>query len=108
MDTINSSSEIDMLFRTGKRSRRSTMIALGADTPAGKGEAGRVVYVAGKRLGGAVWRNRSKRGLRAAVQRTGESWPLRDVALIATDRTASARAVDVDDDLRRAIADVCA
>ena len=107
MDTIRSSTEIDTLFRTGRRSRRPTVIVLCVNTPEHRSEAGRVVYIAGKKLGGAVQRNRSKRVLREAVRRTGERWHRQDIALIATTRTATARPEDLDEDLKRAITGAC-
>jgi ribonuclease P protein component len=49
-----------------------------------------VLIVAGKRLGGAVKRNRSKRVLREAVRRTGGPWAGWDIALSARSGTDEA------------------
>lgn len=83
MRTMKSPTEIDALFKSGRRGSTDLLVVLSADTPSRRGPEGRVVFVAGKKLGGAVARNRSKRVMREAVRRTGVDWPGRDVALIA-------------------------
>lgn len=70
--------------------------ALVRETPEGRGPQGRVAFIAGKRMGGAVLRNRAKRVLRAAVDRAGGPWPGHDVVLIARERTATAPAAELD------------
>lgn len=103
MDTITSTREIDALFRRARRARRRTVVVLVGPTPSGCSESGRVVFVAGKRLGSAVLRNRCKRVLRAAVRDSQAEWPGRDVALIATDETATSGPGDVARDLTSAM-----
>lgn len=61
------------------------------------------MFVAGKRLGGAVVRNRAKRVLRATLQRGGGPWSGWDLALVASPLTATASAEDLDEALRAAI-----
>lgn len=90
MSTIRSSSEIDTIFRTARRAANPLVIALVAQTPPGRGQDGRVAFIAGKKLGGAVVRNRCKRVLRAAVPAVGGPWPGFDIALIAREKTAQA------------------
>ena len=96
MSTIKSSREIDTVFRTASRVAHPLVIALVLQTPEGRDQTGRVAFVAGKKLGNAVMRNRCKRVLREAVRRAGGPWPCYDVALIARPglSTASAHAVD--------------
>ena len=101
MRTIRSNREIDDLFREGARVTHPALNALVARTPAGRGAEGRVAFVAGRRLGGAVQRNRSKRVLREAVRRSGTSWPGYDVALIARPRTAGASSAGLDEAVRQ-------
>lgn len=96
MSTIKSSSEIQTVFEEGRRSAHPLAVVLVMKTPAGKVQEGRVAYIAGKRLGGAVTRNRAKRVLRATVRRAGGPWPGHDVALIARERTASATPGELD------------
>jgi ribonuclease P protein component len=101
--TIKSSRDVDALFRSGRRGARATVIVLRGDTPEGRDPDGRVVFVAGKRLGGAVLRNRCKRVLRASCRRLGHEWPGSDVALIATKATPAAPVTTLDEDLARAL-----
>ena len=90
MGTIKSSREIDKVFLESRRAAHPLLIALVAPTPEGRGPQGRVAFIAGKRLGGAVLRNRCKRVMRAAVRRTAGPWAGQDVLLIARPKTASA------------------
>lgn len=102
MSTIKSSSEIQTVFEEGRRSAHPLAVLLVLKTPEGRSQDGRVAYIAGKRLGGAVRRNRAKRVLRAVVRRVGGPWPGYDVAVIARERTASV----APDELDRAISDL--
>ncbi len=88
LQTIKSSREIDRLFRHGRRAARRNVTILAAPSPEYAAETGRVAFIAGRRMGSAVRRNRSKRVLRAAARSTGAPWPGWDVALIANPRTA--------------------
>jgi ribonuclease P protein component len=96
VQTIKSSLEIDSIFRESRRVSTALVTALVRQTPEGRGRNGRVAFVAGKRLGNAVFRNRSKRVLRAAVSRTGRSWAGFDVVLIANTKTGSCDPRDLD------------
>jgi ribonuclease P protein component len=96
MTTIKSSREIDRIFREAKRASHPLIIMLTVPTPEGRGRTGRVAFLAGKKLGTAVWRNRSRRVLREGARRAGAPWDGQDVVLIARtglDR-ASAQSVD--------------
>ncbi|MBS5479100.1 MAG: ribonuclease P protein component, partial [Coriobacteriia bacterium] len=53
-------------------------------------QAGRVAFIAGKKLGCAVVRNRSKRVLRAVAREAGLPAVGYDVVLVANARTRSA------------------
>lgn len=99
MRTIRSNQEIDEVFRTGARVSHPLVIALTRQTPPGRGLEGRVAFVAGKKLGSAVRRNRSKRVLRAAVRRSGGPWHGADVVLIARPSTATASPSGLDEAL---------
>jgi ribonuclease P protein component len=96
MSTIKSTREIDTIFRTANRIAHPLLIALISSTPEGRGQDGRVAFVAGKKLGGAVWRNRSKRVMREAVRRAGGPWPGYDIAVMARVGTATADADALD------------
>ena len=66
------------------------------DSPAAAGGRGRLVFIAGRKTGGAVARNRCKRVMRAAVQRAGGPWPGKDAAFIAKASLGLAPAIAVD------------
>lgn len=85
--TIRSSSEIDALFRTGSKATNKFVLIMSRATPEERGPEGRVAFVAGKRLGGAVVRNRAKRVLRAAAARLGAPWEGYDVVMVARPST---------------------
>ena len=106
MNTIKSSREIDMIFRESRRAAHPLGVVLIAKTPDGRGPGGRVAFIAGKRIGNAVARNRAKRVLRATVARAGGPLPGHDVALIANARTGSATPEELDRMLARAFSKV--
>lgn len=102
MRTLKAPSEIDALFKTGRRGSTDLVMILSVETPPQRGPEGRVVFVAGKKLGGAVVRNRCKRVLREAVRRAGGPWSGYDVALVARKATATADPHRLDDALAQA------
>lgn len=89
LETIKSSGEIDSLFAHGTRASNARVAILVSPTPPERGPSGRVVVIAGKKIGSAVVRNRARRVLRESVRRIGGPWPGYDVAVIARTRTAS-------------------
>lgn len=90
LGTIKSSTEISYLFSHGKRHATPvlTMIVYKRDTQ--HGPSGRVVFIAGKKNGNAVWRNSAKRRMRAVCHDIGGSWPDLDVLFIANRKTTRA------------------
>ena len=44
---------------------------------------GRVAFIAGKKLGNAVWRNKAKRRMRAIARDLNVSWENKDVIFLA-------------------------
>ena len=96
MRTLKSPSEIDDLFRSGRRGSTELILVLSLRTPEQRGPEGRVVFVAGKKLGGAVMRNRCKRVLRASTARCGGPWSGFDVAIIARKDAATSSPADLD------------
>ncbi|MDE8701628.1 ribonuclease P protein component [Adlercreutzia equolifaciens] len=91
METIKSSIEISELFAKGRRIKTPfvTLIvkkhfqekSFGDDEQ--HGPSGRVAFIAGKKLGNAVWRNRAKRRMRAVCQSLGGPWQGYDVIFLA-------------------------
>lgn len=51
---------------------------------------GRVAFIAGKKLGNAVWRNSAKRRMRALCRDLGGPWPGFDVVFLAKSSLTSA------------------
>lgn len=90
METIKSSTEVSRLFTYGRRLNTPfvTLIVLQNDKQHDR--AGRVAFVAGKKLGNAVWRNRSKRRMRALCRDLGGPWPGYDVVFLAKRQTTQA------------------
>jgi ribonuclease P protein component len=103
VSTIKSSREIDVMFRCARRTAHPLVIALAAKTPTQRGPGGRVAYIAGKKLGGAVLRNRCRRVLRESARRCGAPWATWDVILIARADTASARPHTLDEAVQSAL-----
>ena len=97
MRTVRSNREIEAIFLRGRRVAHPLVVALYSPTDAAGGRGGRVAFVAGKKIGGAVSRNRAKRVLRAAARRTDAPWAGYDVVLIARVATGEARPEDLDE-----------
>ena len=90
MRTLTANKEIDRLFAGGRRASHPALLVLAAPTPEGGDPGGRIVFVAGKRLGGAVTRNRSKRVMREMVRRSTIDVSGWDIAVVARAATATA------------------
>ncbi|MCI1665812.1 MAG: ribonuclease P protein component [Atopobiaceae bacterium] len=97
MKTIKSKREFETVFSTGRKSagRFSRVIVCGNT----EGGPGKVAFVAAKRLGNAVYRNRCKRVLRVAARESGLPIDGKDVIILANGRTHGASPAEVADDL---------
>jgi ribonuclease P protein component len=104
MRTITATADIDKLFKAGRRASHALVVVLAADSPEARDQRGRVVFVAGRKLGGAVVRNRCKRVMRESCRRTGGPWPGKDVALVARAGIATATPDEIDEAMRGLIA----
>lgn len=97
--TIRSSDAIGRIIRGGRRYRSRSLVVFvsvrDADVAKSEGE-GRVAYIAPKRLGNAVYRNRCKRLLRAGLQKAAAAnpelfkWDMIDIIYMANERTVKA------------------
>ena len=96
MRTITAHNEIDRLFAGGRRVSYPALLVLAAPTPEGADRGGRVLFVAGKRLGPAVHRNRCKRVMRETVRRAAADLAGWDVVLVARKGTAAAEPAVLD------------
>ena len=93
METIKSKRDFGRVFSDGKRAnhRLVRMTALRLD----EGGPSRVAFVAPKRLGNAVFRNRCKRVLREAARMAGYPRTGFDVIFFATRSTHDAHPAEV-------------
>lgn len=82
LETIKSSTEISNLFACGRRFNAPNLTIL-ISKSSQHDQPGRVAFIAGKKLGNAVWRNTAKRRLRAICQEIGGPWSGYDVIFLA-------------------------
>lgn len=82
LETIKSSEEISTVFSEAKRIQTPFIMILVLKNEK-HGCSGRVAFIAGKKLGNAVWRNAAKRRLRAVCKDVNMKWPGYDVVFIA-------------------------
>lgn len=87
MEIIKSSADITRVFKEGKRFGRGSSALMVLKENEQHGRHGRVAFVAGKKLGNAVWRNRAKRRMRAACRQLEGPWDGSDVIFIANSYT---------------------
>ena len=90
MDTIKSSDQISEVFNQGTRFSSGEIRIIVKQMADQRDPRGRVAFIAGKKLGNAVIRNRSKRVLRAVAYENHLPVPGYDVLLMATPRTRTA------------------
>ncbi len=104
MDTIKSSDQISEVFNLGTRFSSGEIRIIVKKVDDQRGPCGRVAFIAGKKLGNAVVRNRSKRVLREAARVVGLPAVGYDILLMATPRTRSAASDDVCHALKKLLA----
>ncbi len=85
MKTIKSKRDFERVFARGRRYNDALLRIRVA--PLDEGDPGRVAFVAAKRLGNAVFRNRCKRVLREAARRASLPADGYDVILFSTPQT---------------------
>lgn len=74
MEIIKSNEEISELFKIGKRiSNQYVSFIFVKLSSSDHGPCGRVAFIAGKKLGNAVWRNAAKRRMREIYRRVSSS-----------------------------------
>lgn len=99
MRTIKSRGDFERVFSRGRRMSDRLLRVRVAHV--GEGHPGRVAFVAAKRLGNAVFRNRCKRVLREAARLSGLPRDGYDVILLSTNATHDSSPDQVGDALRR-------
>lgn len=91
LETIKSSTEVSYLFTQGKRVHTPFLTFIVLHHEKQHGQGGRVAFVAGKKLGNAVWRNRAKRRMRALCRDLGGPWENVDVVFLAKRQTTQVK-----------------
>lgn len=87
---IKSSEEISEILKKGKKYHSPLLTLFIRETPEHRDPSGRVAFIAAKRLGNAVWRNRSKRVLRASLRIAHIDYSGHDIILMAKHSTQEA------------------
>lgn len=82
MLTIKSREDISTLFSQGKRIHTPYVTLIVLPTKQ-HDHTGRAAFIAGKKLGNAVWRNKAKRRMRALCHDCGGPWDNLDVIFLA-------------------------
>ena len=106
LETIKSSTEVSYVFTHGKRLNTPFVTLIVLQNEKQHGQTGRVAFVAGKKLGNAVWRNRAKRRMRALCRDLGGPWDRYDVIFLARRRTTEATYSKVLDTCEKALVDI--
>lgn len=105
METIKSNTEISSLFAKGKRLHTPYLTLIVVSNKKQHDQTGRVAFIAGKKLGNAVWRNTAKRRMRALCRDLNGPWQGYDVIFLAKSNIARESYSKVlaacDDTLRR-------
>lgn len=83
MKTIASNADISELFARGRRLHTPFLTLIVLPQVKQHDLTGRVAFIAGKKLGNAVWRNRAKRRMRALCRELGGPWDGYDVIFLA-------------------------
>ena len=84
--TIKAKSEVERLFRDGRRSTSYLLTLLVKQTD----DSGRCAFIAGKKLGIAPLRSRCKRVMREVARELGGPWDGFDVVFVARKKVAHA------------------
>lgn len=90
MKTIKSSLEISRIFEEGRRIGAPEFSVIVLKNEKQHDREGRVAFIAGKKLGNAVWRNKAKRRMRSACYELGGAIPQYDVIFLARRKVAEA------------------
>ena len=83
MRTIKSSSEITNIFECGQRIGTPDVNFIVMRNDELHDQSGRVAFIAGKKFGNAVWRNRAKRRMRGLGVELGAPFKGYDVVFLA-------------------------
>ena len=99
MDTIKSKSDIEVIFKTGRWYNHANLRILVKERLLERDCSGRVAFIAGKKTGNAVSRNRAKRLLRECARLEQLPYDGYDIILIATNKTKECALYDLSEAL---------
>lgn len=102
MKTIKSKRAFEKVFVEGKRYSSPFLHIRVA--PADHQDLARVAFVAPKRIGNAVLRNRCKRLLRSAAVQSGLPCANTDIILMATNKTSELSSIELERELEALLA----
>ena len=103
--TIKGKGEIEELFKSGKRIKLRGAILIASTKDGGRGQVGRVAFIAGRKIGNAPKRNFSKRRLRHVAKILGLPPVGYDIVFIARKQTATMDFSDLVESCKRALED---
>ena len=83
MNVIKSGREITKLFEQGRRASTKDLNFIIARCESQHDREGRVAFIAGKKHGNAVWRNRAKRRMRGLCRDLGGPFEGYDIIFLA-------------------------
>ena len=83
MNIIKSSEEISNVFSHGVRFKTRDIVFIVLRKKEQHGQPGRVAFIAGKKWGNAVWRNRAKRRMRSVYHDLSVPLDGLDILLVA-------------------------
>ena len=83
LDTLKSSADISKAFSRGMRLHTPYLTLIVLRNEKQHDPSGRVAFIAGKKLGNAVWRNSAKRRMRETCRELGGPWTGYDVIFLA-------------------------
>ena len=82
-NTVKSKTDIEDLFNNGARVKTRGVVVIAGPAKEGRGQHGRVAFIAGKKLGTAPQRSYAKRVMRHIAQELGGPWNGFDVVFLA-------------------------
>jgi ribonuclease P protein component len=101
--TIKSSTEISYLFGHGQRVNTPHVSLIVLKHEDEHDHNGRVAFIAGKKLGNAVWRNRAKRRMRSLCHSNGGPFEGYDVVVLARRTTNDVSFGELNDSFGKAL-----
>ena len=94
-NTVKSGTDISLIFDEGRRFNTPYLTLIVLENQKQHDHSGRVAFIAGKKNGNAVWRNKAKRRMRAICKDVGGPFPGYDVVFLAKKKITGAFHSDI-------------